>query len=416
MSLKIETVIKDSLAAQNNLTSGDIILSINDHAVNDFIDLQFYSADEELEFLISTNDGIKKTIVLIQDWTIPLGIVPESHKCINCVNKCIFCFVDQIQPGFRKTLYVKDDDYRLSFAYGNFITLTNLAKSHYKKIYQQKLSPLYVSVHTTDPELHHKMLQYSMNFNIYDRLKELSDNNIQLHTQIVVIPEWNDKENLKRTLQDIDRLGDNILSIGVVPIGLTRTRKFLTPLRSVSSLEAKETLDLTNNFDRAYCADELFILAGEKIPDSAYYDDYPQLENGIGMLRLLLENWKINKANFFSFLKNIKENLVFITGSSAFPVITELADEINRILPERVRTLKIINNMFGNTVTVAGLLTATDIKEQVQLRDNEIIAVSSNLFNDDDMTLDNISQTEFKKYFNNKLLIIDEEFADWLCI
>jgi len=224
MPLLIDAIAEDGLADEYGLRPGDTIISINDHFISDFIDLQFFGSDEELEFLIAKPNGKKIRIKIFQDWTIPLGITPKAHNCISCINNCIFCFVDQIQPGFRNTLYIKDDDYRLSFAYGNFITLTNLTNTHFKKIFQQKLSPLYVSVHTTDPQLHKKMLQYSIEFNILDRLQELCKNNIKLHTQIVVIPQWNDKDNLKRTLDDIDALGENILSIGVVPIGLTKTR------------------------------------------------------------------------------------------------------------------------------------------------------------------------------------------------
>jgi len=416
MPLLIDAIAEDGLADEYGLRPGDTIISINDHFISDFIDLQFFGSDEELEFLIAKPNGKKIRIKIFQDWTIPLGITPKAHNCISCINNCIFCFVDQIQPGFRNTLYIKDDDYRLSFAYGNFITLTNLTNTHFKKIFQQKLSPLYVSVHTTDPQLHKKMLQYSIEFNILDRLQELCKNNIKLHTQIVVIPQWNDKDNLKRTLDDIDALGENILSIGVVPIGLTKTRNSLTPLRTVTPEEAQEILIQTEAYDRTYCADELFMLAERQIPESEYYDEYPQLENGIGMLRLLLENWKFNKKDFIEFLRDIKEKIVFITGISAFPVINGLVNDINDILPGKVRIVEIINNNFGTTVTVAGLLTATDIREQVQLADNEIIAVSSNLFNDDDMTLDNISEDEFRSYFNNKLIIVDEEFADWKLI
>jgi len=415
MSLKIQAITNDSIASNMMLKSGDIIISINGHPINDFIDLQFYGAEEELEILVSQTTGLKK-INLTQDWTRSLGIEPVIHKCTECINNCIFCFVDQIEPGLRKSLYIKDDDYRLSFIYGNFITLTNITSRQMKRIYQQKLSPLYVSVHTTNPQLHKLIMRYPIEFNIYEKLQEIVQHKIKLHTQIVVIPEWNDKAELKRTLNELNKLGDGICSIGIVPVGLTRYREFLTPLRTVTSAEAEEIIHTAAKFKRTYCADELFILAEQAIPEADYYDDYPQLENGIGMLRLLLENWKINRKKILNYLRTLKENLVFITGSSAYPVINKISAEINRSLADKTRTVKVINNVFGSTVTVTGLLTAKDIKEQVRLESNEILTVSSNLFNDDLLTLDNFSQLDFKNHYNNKLFIIDEEFADWVLI
>jgi putative radical SAM enzyme (TIGR03279 family) len=415
MPLEIKTVAANSLASEYKLKTGDIILSINGHHIHDFIDLQFYSADEDLDILLRTSEG-EKRIHIQNDWSNILGIEPTAHRCTECINKCIFCFVDQIKPDFRKTLHIKDDDYRLSFTYGNFITLTNITSSKLDRIIKQRLSPLYVSVHTTDPQLHHKILRYSIQFNIYERLRKLLDHGIQLHTQVVVIPEWNDKEDLVRTIKDLDELGNNILSVGIVPIGLTNWRQHLTPLRTVTTDEAKQILDLSEKYPRTYCADELFMLAGRTIPEEDYYDDYPQLENGIGMLRLLMENWKQNKTDFLEFVRNIPEKLVFVTGVSAFPIITGIAEEVNRILPDKARSVRVNNITFGSTVSVAGLLTASDIMDQVELSNGELILLPSNMFNDDDLTLDNISQKELKQYFGGKLLIIDEEFMDWRLI
>ena len=412
MPLTIKAVNPDSLAADNHIKPGNKIISINGNMINDFIDLQYYSADDELDIVL-LDQNRKREIHIINDWTKILGIEPEIHKCKECINKCIFCFVDQIQPGFRQTLYVKDDDFRLSFTYGNFITLTNLTDHHLNKIYEQKLSPLYVSVHTTDADLHRRILRYPIRFNIYERLQELVKNGIDLHTQIVVIPEWNDRANLSRTLTDLDKLGKGVLSIGVVPLGLTNWRKSLTPLRPVTPEEATYILETAGPYERTYCADELFILAGKSIPDSAYYNDYPQLENGIGMLRLLFQNWKKNKSKFIKFSDELKENLVFATGVSAFPFITDIANQINQKLPDKSRTVQVINNTFGSTVTVAGLLTAQDIKKQVKLQDKEIIVFSSNLFNDDQLTLDNVSLQELTRYYGNRLILVDEEFNGW---
>ena len=413
MPVKILSIQINSIAEKHDLQKEDKIVKINNHLIEDFLDFQFYSADETLHIQILKNDGKSEIITIHQDWEIPLGIEIEQPKCRACINDCIFCFVHQMKPGLRKSLYLKDGDFRFSFVYGNFITLTNLTKKDFQKIIAQKLTPLYISVHTTNPVLHKIMLRYKKDFNILEKIKFLSENKIELHTQIVAVPDWNDGVELERTMQDLTSENLNISSIGIVPVGLTKYRNSLIELKTVNSKHAKELLKISQKYPKTYCSDEIYLLANEEIPNEDFYNDFPQLENGIGMIRLLLENWKINKRKFISDIKKKKECFIFITGFLAEKNIQKITDEINSVSKNKVRVQAITNHFFGESVTVSGLLSARDIISQTKLKENEIPVLSSNIFNTEGFTLDNIHLKNLMKEFNGKLLIIDEQFSDW---
>jgi NifB/MoaA-like Fe-S oxidoreductase len=227
------------------------------------------------------------------------------------------------------------------------------------------------------------------------------------------VPGWNDKEELKRTLSDLSSEHLNTLSIGIVPVGITKFRKNLNPIKRVDKSLAAELIEISKHYPKAYCSDEIYLLAEKEIPEENYYDDYPQLENGIGMIRLFLENWKYEKKAFVNFVNKIKKDIVFITGELFYTYMKKVADELNEIAKVKSRVIKIRNDYLGESVTVAGLLTATDIINQTDLAKNEIPAFSGNMFNTDDITLDNVSKSDLKKMLNSDLLIIDEEFAGW---
>ncbi len=415
MPLEIATVAPASLAVEHSLQAGDIIISINCHNIKDFLDLRFFGAEEILEINYKNSRGEFKQITIHQNWDTPLGIEPVPHKCRTCTNDCIFCFVDQMRPDFRETLYIKDDDFRLSFAFGNFITLTNLTERDYQKIFKQKLSPLYISVHTTNPSLHRKMLRYKQNFNIMEKLEYLSKNGIALHTQIVVMPGWNDGDELLRSLKDITSPCLNVLSVGIVPVGLTKYRNSLINIKNVSQELAKELIELSDKFSKTYCSDEIYLLANKKIPSENFYDGYPQLENGIGMIRLMLENWKSCKEAFIKEIAAINSSFVFVTGKLAFKHISKIAEEINEILPGKINTISVDNIFFGPSVTVTGLLAGEDILSQVNVNtsQNRTTVLSSNIFNENGITLDNISKTQLKDRLGCKLLIVNEDFSSW---
>ncbi|MDA3814300.1 MAG: DUF512 domain-containing protein, partial [Candidatus Cloacimonetes bacterium] len=372
MPITANEIIEGSLADNSKLNIHNRIISINGNEINDFLDLQFYTADEILEIIYLDSSGFERKLEIHNDWETPVGIIPKEHKCRTCANECIFCFVDQMPDNLRKSLYIKDDDFRFSFVFGNFITLTNLSDKDLSRMIEQKLNPLYISVHTTNPVLHRKMLRYKHNFNIREKLQFLSNNGIEFHTQIVVIPEWNDGKELENSLIDLTSPELNTLSVGIVPVGLTKFRNSLTQLSPVKAKQAAHILKLSSVFPRTYCSDEIYLLANEKIPPENFYDGYPQLENGIGMIRLLLENWKINKHDFISDIQAGSEKIVFITGKLAYSTISRISDEINKLHPHKTRTIEVLNNAFGENITVAGLLNASDILDQIKLERDEI--------------------------------------------
>jgi putative radical SAM enzyme (TIGR03279 family) len=413
MPLKIEEIQPNSLAVRTGLKSGDVILTINDHEINDFLDLQYHSSDDVLQISLQTEDNKKRLIYLEQDWQTPLGIEPAAHKCRTCANDCIFCFVDQMRPDFRETLYIKDDDYRLSFVYGNFITLTNLSNKDFERIIEQKLSPLYISVHTTNHVLHKKMLRYKHDFDIQKRLIELSNSGIELHTQIVIVPGWNDGTELTNTLNDLTSPSIEALSVGIVPVGLTKFRKSLNSIQPLNKTQAQQLLEASQDYPHTYCSDEIYLLADQPVPPEEFYDEYPQLENGIGMIRLLWKNWHRNKNKFIKKIKKLPRNLVLITGVLAAPEIQKISNEINNSLPAKTRIAAVKNDFFGDTVTVTGLLSANDIFSQVQLLPNEIPVLCNCIFNEDGLTLDNIDLDGFRNNFNETIMLIDEEFTEW---
>ena len=414
MSLVVKNILENSLVYHTEIEINNRIISINNHPIKDFIDLQYYGADPVLEIIFRDKFGKNKTIVIEQDWETSLGIEPEDHKCRTCINRCIFCFVDQMRPDLRKSLIFKDDDFRFSFVFGNFVTLTNFSEADYQKIFEQKLSPLYISVHTTNPTLHKRMLRYTIkDFDIMQKLQYLSDNNIEFHTQIVVIPGWNDKSEFIRTLDDLSSPDLNTLSIGIVPIGITKFRDNLTEIDKVDYATANELIDASSKYENAFCSDEIYLLAKREIPDDEFYQDYPQLENGIGMIRMFWENWNDVKDDFILEMNKLGKEIVFVTGALFYDNLKKLSDEINLVSHIKSRVVKVINNFLGKTVTVAGLLTAQDILSQVKIGKNEIVALSSNVFNTEDITLDNITKYELKKRLQTSLMVIDEEFADW---
>ncbi|MEA1972523.1 MAG: DUF512 domain-containing protein [Candidatus Cloacimonadota bacterium] len=416
--MRIKNIISNSSASESSLKINDKIIKINNHRIRDFIDFQ-YSISEEFLDIEYTSNGEQKFTKIIREYQVPLGIELEEHKCRTCANNCVFCFVDQIKPGLRKGLNIKDDDYIFSFVFGNFITLTNMAQLDFERIANQHLSPLYVSVHTTNNNLHKRMMRYIHIFDILDRIDFLINNDIELHTQIVVVPGWNDGEELKKSLADLIKRRPKIISIGVVPVGLTKFRNNLLEIDKVDNIQANKIVTLCKQVSQdlekniIYCSDEIFLQAGKKIPNVKYYNDFPQIENGIGMIRNMLENWKTNKTKFIEEIKLLKQNLRFVCGTSVYNTIKEISDEINETLGYDKTNVKVIYNIFfGEEVTVSGLLTATDIFDQMSV-DNDFLCVPASIFNHDDITLDDIHKNEFLSKTKGRLIIIQEDFSDW---
>jgi len=405
MPLPIIAVEEGSAALRAGVRAGEPLLSINGQPVDDFLDLQYHAAEEELRLELLGADGERRTVMLRRDWTTPLGIQPAPHRCRTCVNNCVFCFVDQMRPGTRPSLNIKDDDPAFSFFFGNFITLSNLGRGDWRRILSQHRSPLYVSVHTTDPDLHRRLVRCRLAFDVMDALRRLEAGDIELHTQIVVAPGWNDGDALSRTLEDLLGL-QNVLTVGIVPVGLTRFREGLTPLRRVDAAGAADMLRRAGAANvglpepRVFCSDEIYLLAGADIPPDEHYGDYVQIENGIGMVRTMWENWRVNAADYIAQLREHGGRFVFVTGALAAPVLAPVAGEIADALgKDTVRVQAVRNDYLGESVTVAGLLAAQDICAQVRLAPDETALLPSCIFNTDGITLDDVRREDLPLRF-----------------
>ena len=298
----ISEIQKDSIAQELELQKGDKILSINSEIPKDFIDYQYMMSAEEVEIEVEKANGDVEIYEIEKDYDEDLGIIFESavfDRIKPCTNKCIFCFVDQQPEGLRKSLYIKDDDYRLSYLQGTYITLTNLTEKDKKRIEAMHLGPLYVSVHTTNPELRAKMLNNPKAANILEDLKWLKKADIPIHTQIVLCPEYNDKDELERTLNDFSKFKSIIQSIAIVPVGLTKFHK--NNLKPLTKENALHVIKQVENFNKkmkkqiAMASDEFFIKADYEIPPRKYYGNFSQIEDGVGALRLLLDDFEKTK-------------------------------------------------------------------------------------------------------------------------
>lgn len=373
---QIAAVAPGSLADDLGLVPGDRLLAVNDQPVQDIIDLSFALADEYVELLIEKADGTQEIHEIEKEYEEQLGIDFESavfDKVHQCANRCLFCFVDQMPPGMRETLYIKDDDYRLSFLYGNFVTLTNLTPTDKKRIRQLHLSPLYVSIHTTDGELRSRMLNNKRADRIMDELRELVEQGIDFHSQIVLCPGFNDGQVLEQTIRDIYALAPAALSFAIVPVGLTRYRENCHPLRVFTPAESAQVIDMVASWQAkcraeiqssfVYLADEFYLAAGYPIPNDEEYDDFPQLENGVGLVRSFLDEWQQHSAATIGYDKPFTVDVV--CGVSAAKVLAPLLTDLS--IPNlTVRLVPVVNDFFGHHITVTGLLTGRDILRSIQ--------------------------------------------------
>jgi putative radical SAM enzyme (TIGR03279 family) len=398
--VKIKEVEKNSVADKLSLLKGDSIYSINGNRIRDEIDVMFYECSKKLNMEVKKN-GKKSIISTVKLPEEKLGVKIEPFEFRTCKNACIFCFYDQMPEGLRETLYQKDDDYRLSFLYGNYITLKNLNDEDYQRIEEQRLSPLYVSVHSTNPEIRRKLLGGTCGeCDIKKSLQKLVNAKIEMHTQIVICPGINDDEEMQKTVFDLSQFFPYVRSISVIPVGLTRFRKGLFPLREPSR---KECLDMLNSIllwheefrekfgvGFVYPSDEILIKGEFAIPMREFYDGFPQLENGVGSSRLFLDGIEEIKTES---IKNVKGNIVFVTSMLPLPWINLLR---KRIVLETSLNCDIIcvqNRFFGKQVTVSGLLVGEDVKRGIEnyKRKADIFIIPDNCLNEDRLFLDHLS-------------------------
>lgn len=376
--VKITEIEKGSRLYGCGVREGDVLISVNGNEIRDVLDYRFYITERELTLLFS-RDGEEYTVSLRKGTYDDIGLgfeTPLMDKKHTCTNQCIFCFVDQMPKGLRDTLYFKDDDSRLSFLHGNYITMTNMKREDIERIIKMRISPINVSVHTTNPELRVKMMKNRFAGEVLSYLPMLAEAGIELCTQLVLCPGINDGEELMRSMHDLVKLCPSLISCAAVPVGITKFRDGLCPLRTYTPEEAREVIRTVNMFGD-YCkreygsriftaADEFYLCAGLPIPDEDYYEGYPQLENGVGLIRSLTEDLRYYLEDEFVAPDECNERVLAVTGYAAYGTVCEVADMLREKIPGlTVDVLKVRNDFFGDTVTVAGLLTGVDMREAI---------------------------------------------------
>lgn len=409
---KIIGVDKSSISYQLGIKSGDILLSFDGNPVKDILDYHYYDGMEE--FVMTVSHGEQITDYEIEkDYDESLGLeLDESMELtpLRCKNKCKFCFVDQLPKGMRESLYVKDDDYRLSFVSGNYITLTNVFKEELDRIVRLHLSPLYVSVHTTDNNIKNQLVTNPEGSKTFEKLKILTDNGIQVNTQIVMCPNENDGEVLLRTLEDLQRLRPMLKSVAVVPVGLTKHREGLYPLMPVDKEKARQTITLIDSINKkygvfVYPSDEFYIKAELSLPNYEDYGDFEQIENGVGLVRMF--EYEVECALCEVKKNKSKAKVSLITGESFGDFLKEYCGRIeSKLKGLQTQVIKIKNEFFGESVTVAGLITARDIIKQCKGKLYKNVIIPSTMLKEFTTTfLDGMSVKEVEKELGVKLHI-----------
>ena len=409
MPVKIVSVAPGSIGEELDLKPGDLLISMNDHPVRDVIDYMYYEASTDLSLLMQI-DGEEVLFEIEKDAEEPLGLDFENFlmdRQRSCKNKCIFCFIDQLPKGLRETLYFKDDDARLSFLMGNYITLTNLSDADIDRIIKMRISPINISVHTTDPALRVKMMANPNAAKINDILMRFCDAGIEMNCQIVLCKGVNDKEHLKSSLEDLARLWPCVRSTSVVPVGISCHREGLYPLVPFEKEDAEETIDIIETIGKkqrekngaagCYASDEFYVLANRPVPEERAYDGYPQIENGVGLLRSL-------DNELVAALEEEKGDDLFreigiITGVLPAEYMRGLMKKIQSKFPGlSFKVYPIVNRFFGEKITVSGLVTATDILDQLKNEDlpSRLLIPSSMLRTEQDLFLDSISLDEVR--------------------
>lgn len=425
MSSKIAKIINGSIAEELEIEAGDLLISINGTEIQDIIDYKFLLADDYIEVEIQKPDGEVWTLEVEKEYEDDLGIEFEQEimdEARSCCNNCLFCFVDQLPAGMRNTLYFKDDDSRLSFFQGNFVTLTNMTDEDIDRIIRYRISPINVSVHTTNPALRIKMLNNRFAGNIYQRLQKLAAAGIQMNCQIVLCPGYNNGEELIKTVKDLYKLYPAVENVAAVPVGITKFRKNLKEITLYNAESAQEELTNICEFQQKSLkkigtpfirlSDEFYVLSGREIPDTEFYGEFDQIADGVGMIRLFRDTITndIKKLKIES-----KGSFTLITGASAYNEILWAAKMIegknNKI---KVKVHKVINHFFGETITVAGLLTGQDIMNQIQVDSVlDYIIMPRNMFkNEENIMLDDVTVDELEKHFNKKIILCDYKGED----
>ena len=409
----ISAVRKNSLAEAAGIVAGDKLVAVDGVQVKDIIELSFYTSDYEVELELENAKGQRRQVHIDKYPDEDLGLEFEAavfDKVSTCYNNCIFCFVDQMIPGMRKGLYVRDDDYRLSFLYGNFITLTNLKEEDFQRIIQTHMTPLYVSVHATDPKVRCEMMHNRFAGELMDKLERLFAAGIEVHTQIVCCPGYNDGVILAKSFHDLYARHPHVLTMAVVPVGITKHREGLHPLRTFTKEEAAALIDQVTPWQRQcreetgktfiYLGDEFYLLAGRDVPTAEWYDGFPQLENGIGLTRSFVDEWQATLPSLSSY--QAASPAVIPVGESAFTVLQPLLDALNKQFNTAHSFVPVPNQFFGGKVNVTGLLTASDILRTCKESGKRLI-LPAVVLNNDKLFLDDTALEQFRKEYPGKV-------------
>ncbi len=414
----ITAIEPNSIAEELEIQAGSELISLNGQKLKDYIEYQYAVMAEDIVFEIKTPNGEIEEYEIEKDFEEELGFIFESaifDKIKPCANNCIFCFVDQQPEGLRESLYIKDDDYRLSYLQGTYVTLTNLTKKDKERIASQHLGPLFISVHTTNTELRAKMLNNKNGANLMKELDFLEENDIPINTQIVLCPDYNDGKELERTLNDLWKYKSILNSIAIVPVGITKFRK--EKLKQVNKQKALETIKIVEEFNKkikkniASVSDEFFLIAGKELPDKKYYNGYNQLEDGVGALRCLIDdfNKRIKKAP--KTVKTKKE-ITLCCSISAKDAFIMFADQLNKIEGINIQILPIKSNFWGEDVNVAGLITADDLISQTKgICHNDIVISSVMLRPYTTEFLDGLTVANVEKEINAKIHVIQDFYS-----
>ncbi len=379
MAVVITGVSEGSIAEKKRIAAGDCLISVNGHEIADVLDYRFYLFEPRLTLCLQTAAGKKRTVRIRKSEDEDIGLEFETYLMDNqhtCRNNCIFCFIDQMPPGMRETLYFKDDDSRLSFLFGNYITLTNLSEHEIERILTMHISPINISVHTTNPELRCRMMNNRFAGDTLSLLRRFADAGIHMECQLVICPEWNDGDELLRSMQDLAALAPAVESVAVVPVGLTKYRDGLTPLRPFTEQESCDILDMVTRFGDEqvlktgnrliYPADEWYVQANRPIPEEAFYGEMSQLENGVGLVALLRSQFAEAMDDRGSDRAEGTDTVI-ATGVAAAPILQELVKTaLTAIENIHARVVAINNDFFGEHITVAGLVTGGDLCRQLK--------------------------------------------------
>jgi putative radical SAM enzyme (TIGR03279 family) len=422
--IKIISIAKGSKADVGGIRENDYLISINDHEINDLLDYHFYQSEEELVVKYSS-ESVEKSLTIEKSYDEDLGLEIETLQIKACSNNCVFCFIKQNPRGMRQSIYFCDEDYRYSFLYGNYITLTNLEEKELNRIVQLRLSPLYISVHATDPEVRKSIFRYRREDRLIEKLEFLNRHRIELHTQVVLVPGFNDGEVLENTVNDLFQFRKSLKTLAIVPVGLTKHRKRLPQLKTVSLDQAVYLVQRAEEWNSqyrnnegdpfVYLSDEFYLLAKKPFPVAGHYGPFYQIENGVGLSRRFIDDFQNQIPSLPGKLPQ-KFRVLIITGKLAEPLLREnILPVLNDIDNLEVDVCAVTNQFFGEMVTVSGLLTGQDIIDQFPKSGGyDRVYLPPRAINENGLLLDDLTPQDIESAIKTKVSIGNDDLKEMI--